>query len=295
MNKHHPIRWGTLAVLAVFHLLALAAFFTPFQWHFLPVMIGMYLWMGMATTVYLHRGLTHRALEMAGWLKFVFCLGAAVGQQGDPVGWVGHHRRHHAKSDRPGEDVHTPKDGFWYSHFEWIVRADDALDQDVRNLAKDIREKYWYAKYCEIPVVFLLPHVAMAVTLYLTMGLSGMLWGLYVPMVALYHATWAVNSVCHTPGIGYRTTETHEQSRNFWLIGLVGFGEGWHNNHHASQTRAALGQAWWEIDAGKILIGALERVGLVWDVRWQTPQRAAAVTAVWEPESVTTPGEAQPS
>jgi stearoyl-CoA desaturase (delta-9 desaturase) len=188
---------------------------------------------------------------------------------------VGHHRQHHAKSDKPGEDVHSPKDGFWYSHFEWIVRAEGEKDREVRNLAKDIRDRYWYASYCEKPVLYLLPHVAAAVTLYLTMGLGGMLWGLYVPMVVMYHATWAVNSVCHTPGIGYRTTETTEQSRNVWLIGLIGFGEGWHNNHHACQTRAAIGQAWYEIDIARYTIWLLERVGLAWNVRWHQPVRSA--------------------
>jgi stearoyl-CoA desaturase (delta-9 desaturase) len=277
MYKLSALNWATVGVMTLFHVLAVAAFFVaPFQLHYLPVMLGMYLWMGMATTLYLHRCLTHRALETTGWLKFLFCLGAAVGQQGDPVTWVGHHRWHHAKSDKPGEDVHTPKDGFLYSHFEWILRATGDKDAEMRNLAKDIREKYWYARVGENPIVFLVPHVAMAVTLYLTMGLGGMLWGLYVPMVAMYHATWCVNSVCHTPGVGYRTTETHEQSRNFWLIGLIGFGEGWHNNHHACQTRAAMGQAWYEIDLAKYLLWALERVGLAWDVRWHAPQRTAA-------------------
>jgi stearoyl-CoA desaturase (delta-9 desaturase) len=276
MYKHHSINWVSAGVLAVFHLLAFAALFTRFHWYDLAIGAGVYLWMGLATTLYLHRGLTHRAFETTGWIKFLFCLGAAVGQQGDPVTWVGHHRWHHAKSDRPGEDVHTPRDGFMYSHFEWILRATGETDATMRNLAKDVREKYWYARVGENPVLFFIPHLVVAVALYATLGLSGMLWGLYVPMIVLYHATWAVNSVCHTPGVGYRTTETHEASRNFWAIGLLGFGEGWHNNHHACQTRAAMGQAWYEFDLGKVVLWTLERVGLAWDVRWQAPQRTVA-------------------
>jgi fatty-acid desaturase len=276
MYKNHPFNWGTVFFLVTFHLLALAAFFTPFKLHYLAVMAGLYLWMGMATTVYLHRCLTHRSLETTGLIKFILCMGAAIGQQGDPVGWVGHHRRHHAKSDKPGEDIHSPKDSFWYSHFEWIPRATGEKEREVRNLANDIREKYWYAKYCENPLIFLIPHVAMATVLYLTMGLSGVLWCLYVPMVVLYNATWAVNSICHTPGIGYRTTETVDQSRNFWLVGLIGFGEGWHNNHHACQTRAAMGLAWYEFDLGKVMIATLERLGLAWNVKWHAPKRSVS-------------------
>ncbi|MFP5503804.1 MAG: acyl-CoA desaturase [Candidatus Sericytochromatia bacterium] len=273
MYRNSNIKWVTAAFLGTFHLLALAAFAFPFQWAYLPVMIGLYLWMGFSTTFYLHRCLTHRAFEAAGWVKFVSFLGVAVGQQGDPVGWVGHHRWHHAKSDKD-EDVHSPIHGFLYSHFGWILRSEGATDHKLRALAKDIREKYWYARLGENAALFMIPHLAVAAALYFTMGLGGMLWCLYLPMVAVYHVTWSVNSLCHLPQFGYRTTETSDRSRNFWLIGLLALGEGWHNNHHACQTRAPQGQTWKEIDLTTYLIWTLEKMRLVWNVKWHAPVRS---------------------
>src|SRR5690349_3573953 len=120
------------AAIGGFHLVALSAFAFQFQWKYLPIMLGIYLWMGFGTTLYLHRMLTHRALEGAGWLKFLLFLGVSVGQQGDPVGWVGHHRMHHAKSDKPG-DIHSPKDGVLYSHFGWIIRDPGESDETLRS------------------------------------------------------------------------------------------------------------------------------------------------------------------
>ncbi|HEY9724515.1 MAG TPA: acyl-CoA desaturase, partial [Oscillatoriaceae cyanobacterium] len=259
MYKNHRLGVVRTGFLAAFHLAAIAALAFHFEWRYLPIMVGMYLWMGFATTFYLHRCLTHRALETTGWIKFLCCLGTAVGQQGDPVGWVGHHRWHHAKSDRD-DDIHSPVHGFLYSHFGWIIADPGEKDEDFRKLAKDIREKYWYARLGEKQYFFFLPHLAVATTLFLTLGLGGMLWCLYVPMIAIYHVTWSVNSLCHLPSLGYRTTETSDRSRNFWLIGLLGLGEGWHNNHHACQTRAPQGLAWYEIDATKYLIAGLEKV-----------------------------------
>jgi hypothetical protein len=32
---------------------------------------------------------------------------------------------------------------------------------------------------------------------------------------------------------GTRRFATRDDSRNNWWIALIGFGEGWHNNHHA--------------------------------------------------------------
>jgi stearoyl-CoA desaturase (delta-9 desaturase) len=50
-------------------------------------------------------------------------------------------------------------------------------------------------------------------------------------------------------------------------VGLLGWGEGWHNNHHAFQRSARHGLAWWELDATWLAIRALAALGLVRDVQ----------------------------
>ena len=60
-------------------ILGVAAIWTRFQLIYLPIMVAIYLWMGLGTTLYLHRYLTHRGFEMPGWLKFFFATGSAVG------------------------------------------------------------------------------------------------------------------------------------------------------------------------------------------------------------------------
>jgi fatty-acid desaturase len=48
------------------------------------------------------------------------------------------------------------------------------------------------------------------------------------------YITWAVNSVSHV--WGSQTFNTGDLSRNNWWIGILAFGEGWHNNHHAFEV-----------------------------------------------------------
>lgn len=276
MYHTHRIDGLRSSILLGFHVIALSALAFPFQAIYLPIMIGMYLFIGFSTTLYLHRCLTHRALETTGWIKALGCLGTAVGQQGDPVGWVGHHRWHHAKTDH-AEDVHSPVHGFSYAHFGWILRDPGEEEAQVRQLANDLRSRYPYLKWAENSVLFFLPHLVVALAIFGLFGWGGMAWCLYVPMIGVYHATWAVNSLCHMPSFGYRTTETPDRSRNFWLVGLLALGEGWHNNHHACQTRAPQGLGWREPDPTAWLIAGLERLGLVWDVRW-TGKREVRVT-----------------
>jgi stearoyl-CoA desaturase (delta-9 desaturase) len=81
----------------------------------------------------------------------------------------------------------------------------------------------------------------------------------------VHHVTWSINSICHLWGSQpYRTAD---QSRNNFVFGALGFGEGWHNNHHAFPTSARFGLRWWQIDLGYWFIYALIVLGLASKVR----------------------------
>ena len=53
----------------------------------------------------------------------------------------------------------------------------------------------------------------------------------------------------------------------FRLVGLLGFGEGWHNNHHAFEYSARHGLEWWEIDFGWYVIMFLQAIGVATHVK----------------------------
>jgi stearoyl-CoA desaturase (delta-9 desaturase) len=57
-------------------------------------------------------------------------------------------------------------------------------------------------------------------------------------------------------------------------------GEAWHNNHHAFPTSAAHGLRAWELDPSALVIRALERLGLAWDVVRIGSARQAAKSAL---------------
>jgi stearoyl-CoA desaturase (delta-9 desaturase) len=99
----------------------------------------------------------------------------------------------------------------------------------------------------------------------LQLGLSWLVWGVFVRTVAVWHITWSVNSVTHL--WGYRNYPTRDDSRNNWLVGLVSNGEGWHNNHHAYPRSAAHGLRWWELDVSYLTIRLFQGVGLAWDIQ----------------------------
>jgi stearoyl-CoA desaturase (delta-9 desaturase) len=101
--------------------------------------------------------------------------------------------------------------------------------------------------------------------LYAWGGWSFVFWGVFLRVVVVLHATWFVNSAAHT--WGYRTYDTPEGSTNLWWVGLIAWGEGWHNNHHAFQRSARHGHEWWELDLNWLAIRALSALGLAREIK----------------------------
>ena len=102
----------------------------------------------------------------------------------------------------------------------------------------------------------------------------GLLWGGLVRIFLTHHVTWSINSVCHL--WGGRPYPGHDHSRNNVLFGVVGMGEGWHNNHHAFPTSARHGLRWWQLDVSYYVIRALALLGLAWNVKVPAHQAPAA-------------------
>jgi fatty-acid desaturase len=105
-------------------------------------------------------------------------------------------------------------------------------------------------------------------------GLTGLLWGGAVRVFVLHHVTYSINSLCHM--FGRQPFETRDESRNLALLALPTFGEAWHNNHHAFPTSAVHGLGRWQLDPSALVITALEKLGLAWDVVRIGPERMAA-------------------
>lgn len=58
-------------------------------------------------------------------------------------------------------------------------------------------------------------------------------------------------------------------------VGLLAFGEGWHNNHHAFEFSARHGLQWWQFDMTWIMISTLKAMGLATNVKLPTEKQKA--------------------
>jgi stearoyl-CoA desaturase (delta-9 desaturase) len=93
---------------------------------------------------------------------------------------------------------------------------------------------------------------------------AGVLWGGLVRLFVGNHTTYAINSLGHY--FGSRRFPTADESRNISWLAIVSWGEAWHNNHHAFPRSASHGMRWYEVDISAMIIFALDKLGLVWNV-----------------------------
>jgi stearoyl-CoA desaturase (delta-9 desaturase) len=272
-----------------FHLLALLAC-VPwlFSWSGLAcAAVAYYLFGVLGINVGYHRLLTHRGFSCPRWLEHALSVLGACCWQGTPMTWVAIHRLHHQHSDEPG-DPHSPRASIFWSHMGWFLIHDPTVynmglyDRYARDLFQDRfykgfeRPRVWRAihaaQWAAVLCAGALAGALWTGTVWgaVQLGLSWLVWGVFVRTVVHLHATWSVNSVTHL--WGYRNFNTQDDSRNNWLVALVSNGEGWHNNHHADPRCAAHGRRWWELDVSYLIIRALALAGLARDV--VKPRRA---------------------
>lgn len=251
--------WVNIFFFAAFHVLALLAPWF-FSWSALGVAIFLY-WLCGSIGICLayHRILTHRSLQVPKWLEYILVTIGALALQGGPIFWVAGHSLHHAYTEDNEKDPYSANKGFWWSHMMWLMYQNEAFFnyEKYRKYAPAVDKDPYYRW---LNSNFILVQIALGLVLLALGGWSFVIYGIFVRSVILWHCTWCVNSATHF--WGYKNFECKDGSLNLWWVGIIAFGEGWHNNHHAHPRVAKAGQRWWEIDVTWWAIQVLRGLGL---------------------------------
>jgi len=257
----------------------------------LVILAVVYLATALGITVGFHRMLTHRAFETYRPLKYLLAVLGSMAVQGDVIAWVSDHRKHHAFTDEEG-DPHSPHvghgagalaglRGLWHAHVGWLFEHHSGAQ--ARRFAPDLLEDRGMRLISKqfVPIVLLsllIPFaLGYAATGELGGGLTALVWGGLVRIFLVHHVTWSINSVCHF--FGRRRFDTDDESTNVAWLALPSLGESWHHNHHAFPRSAVHGLRWWEVDVSGLIIRAMQRLGLAWNVVRITPERQQAKLA----------------
>lgn len=215
----------------------------------------------LTVTIYLHRAVAHRSLEISLPLEHFFRFWCWLNTGQGPKEWAAVHRKHHAFCDKQA-DPHSPQIyGIWRVLFGGLglYRREASNRQTIEKYGKLIKEDWLdeklYKKHSSLGLLLL------GLINLMLFGIHGLwIYGLQLLWIPFW-AAGVVNGVGHY--IGYRNFQAKDHSVNIFPIGLIIGGEELHNNHHAYPSSAKLSVKWYEFDAGWFWIKLLSFMGLV--------------------------------
>lgn len=239
----------------------------------LALLAAFYVVTQLGITAGFHRLFAHKSFETTRIIQTLLAVAGSMAMQGSLLFWVATHRRHHQFSDRPG-DPHSPNlgggfAGLLHAHVGWMLTYEMPPDwsRSVPDLLRDehlFRLNRQYFAFAALGL--LLPAVIGLLASGSWQGAwSGFVWGGWVRIFCVHHATWTVNSLCHR--FGAHPYPTRDHSGNLWFASLFTLGESWHNNHHAAPASARHGFTAWQLDPTYGFIRLLEKLGVAWDVK----------------------------
>jgi stearoyl-CoA desaturase (Delta-9 desaturase) len=266
---------GSLAVGSVAAIVW--ALYHPVTWIEITTLLMGYVIINIGVGLALHRHFSHESFKTYPAVRYVLGAFGAMSCQGSVLKWTADHRRHHAHADSCG-DIHSPHIdahchhtntwwGLLYGHIGWLF---DTTTTDLKIYGRGLSDD---------PVVIFFHRTRwfwFAFSLVIFPGAFGYVFGGVEHMIGailiggflrtfvFLNFVLGVNSIGHRWGSERYPQDNH--SKNNYVLGLLTFGDGFHNNHHYFPRAAMAAHRWWEIDVNGWLIHGLERIGLAWDV-----------------------------
>ncbi|MFM2046326.1 MAG: hypothetical protein RL383_403 [Actinomycetota bacterium] len=212
----------------------------------------------IATTVFLHRALSHRAMTVRPALSVVFRMILWLTTGIKSREWVAVHRKHHAFTDTE-DDPHSPVVLGWrhvqmknVALYRAALRDPDLLEKYTRDLKDDAWDR----------AIFNRSYVGLVIGIAFLMVVMGPLTGFLAAFIhanAYLAGSAAVNAMGHH--FGKRPYEN--RATNLQWLAFCTMGEGLHNNHHAAPSSPRLSHRRTEIDPGWWVIKVLSALRLV--------------------------------
>ena len=245
--KENYFKWALFFSQVIAHLSIIPMIMYGSWYHWLIGFFVYFITGCFGMTMTFHRLLSHRSWNAPKWFHYFGSLAGFYGLTGSTIGWVAIHREHHVHTDDE-DDPHSPN----YKGFlkvQWLSMFETPHPKYAIHLIRDpfhvFIHKWYFLIHGAIAGLWLWIDPMLLVAAYL------------FPAMILWNAGSFINTLTHM--FGYRNFETTDNSTNIPTLGVLMWGEGWHNNHHANPNNPSFKYNWWEIDVGGWFIKLLEK------------------------------------
>lgn len=220
-------------------------FFTFIMW----VLIA-----GLGVAVGYHRIFSHNTHpNLPTWKENIILFFGVLSGQGSSITWAAVHRGYHHKFSDTEKDLHSPIKGVYHAFFGWSTKITEANPNiNLKYAGPILRKKnhVWFHEN-QMKLLWAFPLFLLLIDWKLSLAMS------CLPTCICLIQDNCVNVFGHRKfGIGYRNFNTNDNSHNNFIIGYLGWGQGWHNNHHHRPGSFDFGSGvsgnWWEFDPCRI-------------------------------------------
>ena len=209
----------------------------------------------------MHRKLIHDAYECPGWIERMFVyFGTLVGLGGPFTMMHAHDLRDWAQRQPSCHDYLSQQRGivtdFWWQLHCKLTLADGPT---FRFPDKLTGSRY----YRFLQATSMAQQIPVGLALYVIGGWGWVAWGVCGRVAVSMFGHWVVGYFAHNNGRrDWQVEGAAVQGYNLRWLGLVTFGECWHNNHHAFPGSAKLGLKADQFDPGWLVLRLMEKAGL---------------------------------
>jgi fatty-acid desaturase len=262
LNKISKYSWFSFLPMITLGMLTIVFFITGIipLWYLVLSFISWVLVSGLGVAVGFHRIFSHNTHpNLPKWKENIILFFGTMSGQGSSITWTSIHRGYHHKYSDTVKDLHSPIHGKFYAFFTWTTKmTQDNLGFNMKYAGKLLRDPnhIWFHNN-QLKILWGVPLLLLLID-----------WKLSLTLVCLPTALALlqdnlVNVFGHLKGIiGYRNFQTTDNSQNNIILGYLGWGQGWHNNHHYDPKSYDFGSGisgkWWEFDPCKIFLPLLK-------------------------------------
>ena len=249
ISKYSWLSFIPFVVLSLVTVLLLITGVIP-TYYLIFSLIGWILIPGLGVAVGYHRVFSHNTHpHLPRWKENILLFCGTLSGQGSSITWSAIHRGYHHKYSDTERDLHSPSRGLYHAFFGWATKITE--NNPIVNLkyAGPILRKsnhLWFHQH-QMKILWLTPVILALLDWRLSLCLICLPTGFALLQDNL------VNVFGHKRGvIGYRNFNTSDNSHNNLVLGYLGWGQGWHNNHHYNPKSFDFGKGisgrWWEFD-----------------------------------------------
>ena len=232
---------------------------------------------GIGHSVGLHRGVIHKSYKTYRLFRNVSMYLFVLNGMGSPLSWLKQHYfrdywQNRKDCPRYFQYKHSLlKDYWWNLHLQYTPNSLDRYaipEQDLEDPWLQWLHRTW-----------IFHNLGFMLLIFLLTDFNTMLLATFFRSALVILGHWFIGYVSHTFGYAhYKIEGADESGYNNVLLGLLSFGEGFHNNHHSHPSSAKFSLKWYEVDFGWFLVRLLQSLGLIYDVK--TPETTLKNTAV---------------